>query len=58
MKPRKPSEPVVRWLWVFRLKGIGWSKCYTYMSEDEAYETFNSEADYKKLELSRVEFDE
>jgi hypothetical protein len=56
----KPTEKVVRWLWVYRLKTEhtnAWVQCNTYMTDKDANINF-SDFDYKKIDYTRMEFDE
>jgi len=53
----KPSEKVVRWLWIFEDNGI-WSVTHSYLTESEFLCLVKFRCPYRKLEWSREEFDE
>jgi hypothetical protein len=60
MKPHKPAEKVVRWLWVHyaNYTTSAWIQSLAYMTDKEAAEYFSPDEKYKKLYWSREEFDE
>jgi hypothetical protein len=54
----KPTEKVVRWLWLSKQYGDIWYMSTTYMTEPQAQYHFDGGIQYQKLEWSRQEFDE
>ena len=55
----KPTEKVVRWLWLSKQYDGMWHTGTTYMTEPQAHDYFGVyRQKYKKLDWSREEFDE
>ena len=58
----KPSKKVVRWSWAYYIidstNSNVWALSPTYMTDEEAAQSFASDVKYRKLEWSREEFEE